>query len=262
MKLAYLMRQRTAIREQMAFYDFVPSSDGPYSFFLLREIDRLTDLGYLVPDRSGIRLLPHERVGVVKMFRGLPVRTRRALSDFALRYAKMDGPGVAQEAEADNAWYFRSPCEAAEEKPDLAVFTVGYEGKSVDGFFNGLLRSGIERLADVRANALSRKFGFSRSTLKRIVDDLGVEYVHLAELGIPSSMRTDLNDYESYQRLLDEYEHRMLPNCQKALRRVADLVASSRTALLCQERDPLCCHRSRVAKAVSEMTGLSVYDLR
>jgi hypothetical protein len=35
-----------------------------------------------------------------------------------------------------------------------AVYTVGYEGKSVDLFFDGLLQSGVLQILDVRVNPM------------------------------------------------------------------------------------------------------------
>lgn len=47
----------------------------------------------------------------------------------------------------------------------LAIYTVGYEGKSVDSFFNELLLSGVAAILDVRANPISRKYGFARKLM-------------------------------------------------------------------------------------------------
>ncbi|MFL4993855.1 MAG: DUF488 family protein, partial [Microvirga sp.] len=46
------------------------------------------------------------------------------------------------------------------------VFTIGYEGADVDRFLTTLKDAGVGALADVRAVALSRKRGFSKSALR------------------------------------------------------------------------------------------------
>ncbi len=53
-----------------------------------------------------------------------------------------------------------------------AASTVGYEGKSVDGFFNDLLASGIGAILDVRANPVSRKYGFAKRSMRQIAQSL------------------------------------------------------------------------------------------
>ena len=52
------------------------------------------------------------------------------------------------------------------------VFTVGYEGTDTDRFVQTLKAAGVERLADVRAVAASRKAGFSKTKLAaRLADE-------------------------------------------------------------------------------------------
>ena len=66
-----------------------------------------------------------------------------------------------------------------------AVYTAGYEGKSVDTFFNNLLEMGIDVLIDIRANPISRKYGFSGARLGQFCERLGLEYRQVPSLGIP-----------------------------------------------------------------------------
>src|SRR5690606_23222120 len=74
-----------------------------------------------------------------------------------------------------------------------AAYTVGYEGKCIDGFLAGILRSGVRRIVDVRRNPISRKYGFAKSTLSRHLTYLGIGYLHMPELGIASEERADLS---------------------------------------------------------------------
>lgn len=48
---------------------------------------------------------------------------------------------------------------------DPAVYTAGYEGLSVEELLDTLMRAGVRRLLDVRANPVSRRYGFHKSTL-------------------------------------------------------------------------------------------------
>ena len=47
-----------------------------------------------------------------------------------------------------------------------ALFTLGYEGDSIDGYLNKLIRNNIALLVDVRRNPLSRKQGFQKNSFK------------------------------------------------------------------------------------------------
>jgi len=143
----------------------------------------------------------------------------------------------------------------------LAVYTIGYEGISVDGFFNRLLRVGIRAIIDVRANPVSRKYGFARKSLSGIAEKLGLHYRHFPQLGIASVDRAKLNGFASYQTLLDRYEREMLPRQASEVAAVARVVQAEPSALLCVEKDVRCCHRSRLAEAVARESKLEVKHL-
>ena len=70
-------------------------------------------------------------------------------------------------------------------------------------------------LCDVRKNPLSRKYGFSKSTLSETLNKLGIEYTHLGALGIASEKRQYLNAQSDYDRLFDEYENTILAQNKK-----------------------------------------------
>ena len=142
-----------------------------------------------------------------------------------------------------------------------AIYTVGYEGRSVDSFFNGLLRAGVLQILDVRANPMSRKYGFARRSMSEISAKLGIGYKHMPSLGIPREFRKELSDFDSYQRLLDRYESEMLPERRREIEQVSSEVQDTPSAFLCMEKDTQCCHRSRLAKAVSLSNGLPIVHL-
>jgi len=81
------------------------------------------------------------------------------------------------------------------------LFTIGYEGITVEHYLNTLIKNGVQVLCGVRNNPLSRKFGFSKSSLQKYFGNIGIEYIHFPELGIKSEKRNNLNSYEDYQNL-------------------------------------------------------------
>jgi len=77
-------------------------------------------------------------------------------------------------------------------------------------------------------------------------------------LGIPSKYRGDLSDFDSYQRLMKKYEQEMIPRLGDEIDEVGKLMMETPAVLVCVEKDVRCCHRSRLADAVSRKTGLEV----
>ena len=72
---------------------------------------------------------------------------------------------------------------------DMRIFTIGYEGATVPEFIAALQKAGVERVIDVRALPLSRRPGFSKSSLSAALEETGIEYVHLKALGTPAAGR-------------------------------------------------------------------------
>ena len=142
------------------------------------------------------------------------------------------------------------------------VYTAGYEGESIDVFFQKLLEAGIERLLDVRYNAISRKRGFSKGKLRELCEANDIDYVHLRQLGIPSSYRKALETLDDYKKLLNEYECSILPAVPDLQQEASRLALERPTAFLCFEADANYCHRGRLAEAISSRTGMNVVHLR
>lgn len=141
------------------------------------------------------------------------------------------------------------------------MYTIGYEGISIDAFFNYLLKRGISMIVDIRANPVSRKYGFSGSQFNKLCKKLNFAYRHIPTLGISGSARRNLRDLASYQRLLNRYEKAMLPRRSAEIEDVGRLMRQQPSVLVCVEKNVRCCHRSRLAEAVAQTTGLEVVHL-
>ncbi|MBE3070890.1 MAG: DUF488 domain-containing protein [Planctomycetes bacterium] len=266
-KCAFLLRHQTSLRDDHTFYDFVPHKYGPFSFALYQELGALREHRHIVTRRAGIALGAARPSGT--WMGELPPEHRRAVDTIAARYATLSLTALLQYVYDHYPWYAsRSTLRhigAAEatrpEQAGIAVYTAGYQGRSVDAFFDMLLRRGIQAILDVRANPVSRKYGFARGSLSRIAGRLGVDYHHLPALGIPSDQRSHLDDPDSYRRLLDRYENEILPRKQAEIEHVVRLLHLKPSALLCMEADATYCHRGRLASAASTLTGMPVCHL-
>ena len=134
----------------------------------------------------------------------------------------------------------------------FAFFTIGYEGHSFENYLNRLIKNNIKILCDVRLNPLSRKYGFSKSTLSDTLKKLDIEYLHIPELGIVSEKRQMLKTEKDYNHLFDEYEKTTLLKNNDALDCLASMMQKyKRVAITCFEATHCMCHRGRVANALS-----------
>lgn len=136
------------------------------------------------------------------------------------------------------------------------LYSIGYEGATLEQYINKLIIEDVRVLCDVRKNAYSQKYGFSKSQLQKACDGVGIKYIHLPALGIESDKRQSLNSQEDYDKLFDEYERTILPYAGEALAYVRGLIdCHDRVALTCFEKNPLQCHRTRVANALMKMAN-------
>ncbi|MEN6328638.1 MAG: DUF488 domain-containing protein, partial [Syntrophomonas sp.] len=58
------------------------------------------------------------------------------------------------------------------------IYTIGYEGKTVDEFLRVLEKAKISIVIDVRENPNSRKKGFSKKILSETLNNNGIQYRH------------------------------------------------------------------------------------
>jgi uncharacterized protein (DUF488 family) len=140
------------------------------------------------------------------------------------------------------------------------VYTIGYEGKDIDEFVEELLENGIERLIDVRDRPLSRKNGFSKNSLMKILKEEGIEYKLFSELGAPKEARDELKSkLLSFDEFAEIYRN-YLKERMDELRALELYVSSKKSALMCFEADWRCCHRSIIAEFL-EKDGFEVIHL-
>jgi uncharacterized protein (DUF488 family) len=142
------------------------------------------------------------------------------------------------------------------------LFTIGYEKATPDAVIGELKRAKVKLLVDTRAVAASRRAGFSKRALAAALDEAGIAYLHLQKLGTPAEGRNAAHagDYKTFWRIYDK--HLKTPEAIEAMDELLALVKSGKAVcLLCYERDPAECHRSRIAEIVHERAGLRVENL-
>jgi uncharacterized protein (DUF488 family) len=145
-------------------------------------------------------------------------------------------------------------------KPQV-LYTIGYQGVSVEVIIADLKQHDVKKLIDVRRNAISRINGFSKTELKRKCASAEIEYTHIPQLGIESNLRRALKNPEQYEELLDVYEKELLPQKESLVNELRTIVEKETCALLCFEASPEICHRGRLAKKLEEIANLRVTHL-
>lgn len=141
------------------------------------------------------------------------------------------------------------------------LFTIGYEGASLADFIATLQRSGVMRVLDIREIAQSRRRGFSKNVLATALGEVGISYSHLRQLGDPKQGREAARrgDIARFQSIFED--HLQLPETKQALLLAAEICRNEATVLLCFERNPQLCHRTLVAKRLTDLCSLSVRHL-
>ena len=142
------------------------------------------------------------------------------------------------------------------------LFTIGYEGISLEEYLNKLIRNDVKVLCDVRKNSLSMKYGFSKSQLQSACEGVGISYIHLPELGIESDKRQELNSPADYDRLFTVYRKEVLPPVLVSQEKLLKLLKDKkRIALTCFEANICQCHRKHLADAIVNLPSFK-YELK
>ena len=130
----------------------------------------------------------------------------------------------------------------------IALFTIGFTGKSAEQFFTLLRDAGVRLLIDTRLNNVSQLAGFTkRKDLEYFLRAIGgIGYVHDTELAPTADI---LDPYKKKRMTWDEYEQHFDALLERraiaAQRKPADF---DRACLLCSEPTPEHCHRRLVGE--------------
>jgi uncharacterized protein (DUF488 family) len=141
------------------------------------------------------------------------------------------------------------------------VATIGYEGAPLGEVLGRLNDAGVELLIDVRAVAASRRAGFSKTILGNSLNEVGIGYLHLRDLGTPKAGRIAARAGRTAEMAHIFDTHLQTAAAQGALAQAVELSLGRRVCLLCYEADPACCHRAIVAAQIRARTGATVIDL-
>ncbi len=253
-------------------FDFIPYRYGCFSFQANQDLVTMQKYGYLdiseEPHGRFIRL--KEKGNYLSM---IDIFDKQALIDVKKAYGELNQNELIRYTYQQYPYYAINSSIAHElldikeletikkQRRTLAesqLFSIGYEGISLELYINKLIINDVRVLCDVRKNAFSQKYGFSKSQLKTACEGVGIKYIHFPELGIESECRQALNTQKDYDNLFELYENTTLKNNVDVLIKVRTILENeNRLALTCFEKDPKQCHRTRVARALMALPDIN-----
>lgn len=239
-------------------YHFVPYRFGCFSFQADADKKTLTKYGYLKEQENWVLSRKQSFLHLLKSTDRAAIcrivdRVGNTSSQELIRYVYREHPYYAINSEIRHSILNKREQELINSaRPPTnnssRLFTIGYEGQSLEQYLNRLIEKNIGLLCDVRRNPVSMKFGFSKRQLQYAVQGLGIDYVHIPELGIDSSKRRELSTPDDYQALFQEYRETTLEKNSGLLKDIMHLVKRyHRVALTCFEADYKSCHRSCIS---------------
>jgi len=143
----------------------------------------------------------------------------------------------------------------------IPLATIGYEMAPQAKVIDTLKAAGVEVLIDVRAVAASRRAGFSKGLLSSSLNDAGIEYVHLRELGTPKEGRMAARKGKTAVMREIFEAHMAEPAAQLQLAQAIEIAKGRKAALLCYEADYRGCHRSIVVEHMRQAADFQVENL-
>lgn len=255
-KLLFLLTKR----QQKAEYDFIPYKYGCYSYSANADLTAMAGKGQIEETASSFKLKDR-----TDYFKTLKDADRKTLTQVQLLYGKMDSNALMRHTYVNYPFYAINSVAAAniltdqelqsvsQAKPsaiNTTLFTLGYEGISLEQYLNKLLINDVKVLVDVRRNPLSMKFGFSKNQLVKYCASLGIEYMHFPEMGINSDQRQELHSQADYDKLFESYKKHLPKTASTQDLLIELLVKYKRIALTCFEANICQCHRKHLAEAL------------
>lgn len=267
-KLLFLFTKR----QTKADYDFIPYKFGSYSYSANADLTAMARKGILSETESHFK--SNEKTDYLKT---LKEADYKLLLEIKILYGKMNSNALMKHTYINYPFFAINSITAESiltndelEKVNKAkpkgnktiLFTIGYEGISLEEYLNRLLKNDVKVLVDVRKNPLSMKYGFSKNQLKRSCENMNIQYLHFPELGILSEQRQGLNTQKDYDKLFNSYRELNLKQTKNTQNTLLGLLKlHQRIALTCFESDINQCHRKHLAESIESLPDFN-YEIK
>lgn len=267
-KLLFLFTQM----QSKAEYNFIPYKFGCYSYSAHADLTAMVtkeflisdDISYTKKDKTNYlkQLKPDDKKFLYQVKNNYGSMGATAL----MKYTYLNFPFYATRSEAApnilNKTELQKVHDAKPKNSLTILFTIGYEGISLEEYLVRLLKNDVKVLVDVRNNPLSMKYGFSKSQLKRFCENLEIQYLHFPEVGILSEQRQALNTQKDYDKLFTSYRNLNLPKTTAIQNKLLSLLKlHKRIALTCFESNINQCHRKYLAESIEALPSFD-YEVK
>lgn len=263
-KLLFLFTNKQSKSE----YDFIPFRFGCYSYSANADMTAMVSRGFLSEEEKSFQ--KKDKIDYLKQLKSDDLKL---LLETQALYGKMSAkalmkhtytnfPFYATRSEVASNILTKAELEkVSKSNPKVnktVLYTIGYEGISLEEYLVRLIQNDVKLLVDVRNNPLSMKFGFSKSQLTKYCESLGIKYLHLPQVGITSDQRQELNTQSDYDKLFASYRKNNLTKTVDTQTEILNLlVKHKRIALTCFEADICQCHRKHLAEAIQNLPTFS-----
>ena len=253
-----------ANRQSKPDYDFVPYHYGCYSFSANADLTAMVKHGLVSENKASFMKLDK-----VNYITSLNDKDKKILIDTVNNYGRLSTNSLMKMTYLNYQYFAINSIKAKEiltedqylkvlqVKPKnnkTTLYTIGYEGISLEEYLNRLVKNDVKVLVDVRNNPLSMKFGFSKAQLKNFCGNLNIEYLHIPQVGIQSEQRQELNSQTDYNSLFDIYKKTNLKQTKSYQEQILKLLKQKkRIALTCFEANICQCHRKHLAEAITKL---------
>lgn len=259
-------------KQGKAEYDFIPYKFGCYSYSANADMTAMVTRGFLNEDEKTFEkkdktdYLKQLKPADLKLLQEVKTNYGKMSANALMKHTYINFPFYAIKSEvAENILSKEELEKVANAKPKsnkTVLFTIGYEGISLEEYLVRLLKNDVKVLVDVRNNPLSMKYGFSKSQLKKYCGSLGIDYVHIPEVGIQGDQRQELNTQSDYDKLFAVYRKNNLTQTTTQQQQILNLLKQhKRIALTCFEANICQCHRKHLAEAIEHLPGFD-YEVK
>lgn len=253
-----------AKRQTKPDYEFVPYKYGCYSFSANADLTAMVRHGQIFEDNTSF-----SKLSTNDFIKTLNEKDKKILADIYRFYGKLSPNSLMKFTYINYQYYAINSTKAKEilseeqyakvldakpDKKNIILYTIGYEGISLEEYLNRLIKNDVKVLVDVRNTALSMKFGFSKTQLKSFCASLNIEYLHIPEVGIQSNQRQELKTQDDYDSLFENYKKQNLKETTIQQHQILNLLKTKkRIALTCFEANICQCHRKHLAEAIVKL---------
>jgi uncharacterized protein (DUF488 family) len=268
LKLLFVFTQKQTTK----VYDFIPYQYGCFSYSVYADINAMVQKNILNENKDIVIL--NDKTDYYSQLRqedkDYLQQIKSQFGDMSnndlVRYTYINYPYWATKSTIANKVLlpveYEKVLQSKPKSDKTILYTIGYEGISLEKYLNRLIKNDVKVLIDVRRNPLSMKYGFGKSQLLRYCGNAGIEYVHYPEVGIESEQRQELNTQADYDKLFEGYRKNNLSQTVTVQNRILSLLKQKeRIALTCFEADINQCHRKHLAEALARLPEFN-YEVR